>query len=65
METLKFTTQELPLLEASGFRYVIVAHSGSWRDGEAASYLHEIPRLKRELTKRFFNRFNLGNTQAG
>lgn len=57
MDTLKFTTQELPMYEEMGARYVVVAHCGSWRDGEATSNPALIPKLQRELRKRFMNRY--------
>jgi len=58
MEMLKFYTQELPQYEEMGARYVVVATYGSWRDGEATSNPQLIPRLKRELRKRFMNRYS-------
>ncbi len=57
MEKLKFYTEEMPMYEDMGARYVVVAHCGSWRDGEATSNPSLIPQLQRELRKRFMNRF--------
>jgi hypothetical protein len=57
MDTLKFHTQDMPMYEEMGARYVIVAYCGNWRDGEATSNPSLIPRLKRELRKRFMNRY--------
>ena len=57
MEMLKFTTQEMPMYEEMGARYVVVAHCGNWRDGEATSNPSMIPKLQRELRKRFMNRY--------
>jgi len=53
---LKFHTQDLPEMSEAGARYVVVAHCGAWRDGLATNYPAEIPRLQRELRKRFMNR---------
>lgn len=53
---LKFHTQDLPEMSEAGARYVVVAHYGTWRDGLATNYPAEIPRLQRELRKRFMNR---------
>jgi hypothetical protein len=57
MDMLQFHTEEMPMYEALGARYVVVACYGSWRDGEATSNPHLIPQLKRELRKRFMNRY--------
>ena len=57
MEMLKFHTEEMPMYEDMDARYVVVAHCGAWRDGEATSSLSLIPQLKRELRKRFMNRY--------
>jgi hypothetical protein len=57
MDTLKFHTQDMPMYEEMGARYVVVAYYGSWRDGEATSNPELIPKLKRELRKRFMNRY--------
>lgn len=56
MEMLKFHTQELPMYEEIGARYVVVAYCGGWRDGEATSNPQMIPKLMRDLRKRFMNR---------
>lgn len=53
---LKFHTQDLPEMSEAGARYVVVAHFENWRDGLATNYPAEIPRLQRELRKRFMNR---------
>ncbi len=57
MDMLEFHTEDMPMYEAMGARYVVVAHCGSWRDGEATSNPNQIPELKRELRKRFMNRY--------
>jgi hypothetical protein len=57
MEMLKFHTEEMPMYDDMDARYVVVAYCGSWRDGEATSNPSLIPRLKRELRKRFMNRY--------
>ena len=57
MEMLRFHTQEIPTLEPVDARYVVVAYCGTWRDGEVTSNRHMIPSLKRELRKRFMNRY--------
>ena len=57
MEMLRFHTEETPMYEEMDARYVVVAHCGSWRDGEATSNPNLIPPLKRELRKRFMNRY--------
>lgn len=57
MEMLKFHTEESPMYEEMDARYVVVAHCGAWRDGEATSNPNKIPELKRELRKRFMNRY--------
>jgi hypothetical protein len=57
---LKFHTQEMPEMAEAGARYVVVAHYGEWRDGLATNYPAEIPKLQRELRKRFMNRLQLG-----
>lgn len=57
---LKFHTQELPYLHEAGARFVVVAHYGEWRDGLATNRQAEIPRLQRELRKRFMSRIALG-----
>jgi hypothetical protein len=57
MEILRFHTEEMPMYEEMDARYVVVAHYGSWRDGEATSNPNLIPALKRELRKRFMNRY--------
>ena len=56
MEQLRFQTVEFPSLELVGARYVVVAVYGSWRDGEATNDLRQIPRMQRELRKRFMTR---------
>lgn len=56
MEMLKFHTHELPPMAAAGARYVVVAYCGRWRDGLATSNRAEIPRMQRELRKRFMRR---------
>ena len=53
---LKFHTREIPEMSEAGARYVVVAHFENWRDGLATNYPAEIPRLQRELRKRFMNR---------
>lgn len=58
MEFLNFQTQEFPQLEAVGARFVVVAVYGSWRDGDATNDHRQIPRLQRELRKRFMTRFD-------
>lgn len=61
MEMLKFHIEEMPVMyEGMGARYVVVAHCGSWRDGEATNSPNLIPELKRELRKRFMNRYATG-----
>ena len=40
----------------AGARYVVVACCGTWRDGEVAGFSYQIPRVQRELRKRFMNR---------
>lgn len=57
---LKFHTQEMPEMAEAGARYVVVAHYDDWRDGLATNYPAEIPKLQRELRKRFMNRLQLG-----
>ncbi len=57
MKELKYSIKEFPALEQSGARYVIIAHFDSWRDGATTSNPLVIPQLKRELRKRFMNRF--------
>lgn len=57
MKTLKFHIEEMPRYEEAGARYVVVAYCGTWRDGEATSNPKLIPKLRRELRKRFMNRF--------
>lgn len=57
MEYLKFHTEELPQMAGAGARYVVVACCGSWRDGEVTNSTSHIPKLRRELRKRFMNRF--------
>lgn len=57
MEYLQFHTQEFPTLEAVGARYVVVAMHGAWRDGRATNDRRQIPRVQRELRKRFMTRF--------
>ena len=64
MEMLKFHTEEMPMYEEAGARYVVVAYCGSWRDGEATSSPDMIPRIKRELRKRFMNRYATGDVAA-
>lgn len=59
MDKLSFHTQELPEMEEAGARYVVVAHYGEWRDGMATNNRADIPRLQRELRKRFMKR--IGN----
>jgi hypothetical protein len=61
MEFLKFHTQEFPLLEAVGARYVVVAIHGTWRDGGITNDRRQIPRMERELRKRFMTRFEKGS----
>lgn len=58
MEYLTFHTKEFPKLAEAGARYVVVACCGSWRDGEVTNCSSHIPRLQRELRKRFMNRLN-------
>jgi hypothetical protein len=58
MEKLKFHTQDLPQMAEAGARYVVVAHFGEWRDGLTTNYKAEIPKLQRELRKRFMKRFD-------
>ena len=57
MEMLKFYTEEMPMYEEMDARYVVVAYHGDWSDGEATSNPSQIPMLKRELRKRFMNRY--------
>ncbi|MEN8171087.1 MAG: hypothetical protein ABFS08_12765 [Pseudomonadota bacterium] len=57
MEMLQFHTEEMPMYEDMGARYLVVAHCGAWSDGEATSNPGQIPGLKRELRKRFMNRY--------
>jgi hypothetical protein len=64
MDTLKFHTQEMPMYDEMGARYVVVATYGNWRDGEATSSPAQIPRLKRELRKRFMNRYAAATVAA-
>ena len=64
MDTLNFHTEDMPMYEEMDARYVVVAYCGSWRDGEATSNPSMIPRLKRELRKRFMNRFANSATTA-
>lgn len=56
MEYLKFHTEEMPQLDEAGARYVVVAYSGTWRDGEVTSSVAHIARLQRELRKRYMKR---------
>lgn len=56
MNRLRFHTQTFPELAGVGAGFVVVAHCGSWRDGLATSVRAEIPRLERELRKRFMRR---------
>jgi len=58
MDMLKFHVQDLPQMAADGARYVVVAYCGAWRDGMATNYKAQIPRLQRELRKRFMNRID-------
>lgn len=58
MEFLNFQTKEFPQLEAVGARYVVVAVYGAWRDGDVTNDRRQIPRLQRELRKRFMTRFD-------
>lgn len=60
MDNIKFHTQDLPQMTEVGARYVVVAHYGEWRDGLATNYKAEIPKLQRELRKRFMKRFDSG-----
>lgn len=57
MNALKYYTEEMPSIAPAGARYVIIAHFGSWREGLTTSNPGAIPQLKRELQKRFMNRF--------
>ncbi len=43
-------------MEAQGARYVVVACTLDWRDGEITNDPRQIPHLQRELRKRWFNR---------
>ncbi len=61
MELLKFHTQEIPDMEAQGARYVVVACTLDWRDGEITNDPRQIPRIQRELRKRWFNRLALAS----
>jgi hypothetical protein len=56
MDMLEFHTQEMPEMADAGARFVVVAYCGTWRDGLATNSKTEIPRLQRELRKRFMNR---------
>ncbi len=58
MDYLTFHTEELPQMAEVGARYVVVACCGSWRDGEITNSASQIPTLRRELRKRFMNRFS-------
>lgn len=57
MDILQFHIEEMPLYEGVDARYVVIAHCGNWRDGEATDSPADIPGLKRELRKRFMNRY--------
>lgn len=57
MEFLRFHTEEFPHLEAVGARYVVVAVHGNWRDGNVTNDRRQIPRMQKELRKRFMSRF--------
>lgn len=57
-DKLKFHTQELPVYEDVGARYVVVAYCGHWRDGEVTNSPEKIPVIQRELRKRFMDRLN-------
>lgn len=56
MNILRFHTQEFPHLEDVGARFVVVAVCGEWRDGDVTNDPHAIPKLQRELRKRFMSR---------
>lgn len=58
MAQLQFHTEEMPMYEDIGARYVVIAHFDGWRDGEVTSDSTRIPQLKRELFKRFLQRLN-------
>lgn len=58
MDRLKFHVQDLPQMAEAGARFVVVAYCGEWRDGMATNYQAQIPRLQRELRKRFMNRID-------
>jgi hypothetical protein len=64
MDMLKFHTQELSGMEAMGARYVVVACHGSWRDGLVTNNRSDIPKLQRELRKRFMSRLD-GESPVG
>lgn len=57
MDFLRFHTEEFPMLESIGARFVVVAVHGAWRDGRTTNDRHQIPRMQRELRKRFMTRF--------
>lgn len=57
MTNLVFHTEEIPRLAGVGARYVVVAVCGEWRDGKVTNEAAQIPRLQRELRKRFMTRF--------
>lgn len=57
-DNLKFHTEEFPAFQEIGARYVVVASFGAWRDGEATNNPANIPKIQRELRKRFMNRLS-------
>lgn len=65
MEVLEFHTQEMPEMTDAGARFVVVAYCGTWRDGMATNSKADIPRLQRELRKRFMNRLESEVTARG